>query len=237
MEKKPLKRESGKTKQFISTDTIPISNLASGTPDGTKFVRDDNTLQVPALTANGALVYSNITFDTITAAAETTFTIPSYSVPANSLVAGSIITIRLAGVYSKQVIPSTITAKIKLGGTTYLTTGAITAIGSLTNRGWTALATLTIISVGATGTVQADGFVEFSTAATTALMVNVANTATQVIDTTSAQAITVTITWSTTGNSISLRQAQIFIDNLSNAGTAGTFVSRAQVMTMVSMRF
>lgn len=34
---------------------IPIANLASGTPNGTKFVRDDGTLQVPNNTAATAL--------------------------------------------------------------------------------------------------------------------------------------------------------------------------------------
>lgn len=32
----------------ITTGTFPIARLASGTPDGTKFVRDDGTLAVPA---------------------------------------------------------------------------------------------------------------------------------------------------------------------------------------------
>lgn len=34
--------------RFTSTDTIPIEHIATGTPDGTKFVRDDGTLAVPA---------------------------------------------------------------------------------------------------------------------------------------------------------------------------------------------
>jgi hypothetical protein len=32
----------------LAGDVIPIANLASGTPDGTKFIRDDGTLAVPA---------------------------------------------------------------------------------------------------------------------------------------------------------------------------------------------
>lgn len=30
---------------------VPIANLATGTPDGTKFIRDDGTLQLPAVTS------------------------------------------------------------------------------------------------------------------------------------------------------------------------------------------
>lgn len=45
---KPLKLSAGKIKQFASTDTVPIANLATGTPTGTKFIRDDGVLAVPA---------------------------------------------------------------------------------------------------------------------------------------------------------------------------------------------
>lgn len=41
---KALKQSDGKIKEMVSTDVIPISNLATGTPDGTKFIRDDGTL-------------------------------------------------------------------------------------------------------------------------------------------------------------------------------------------------
>lgn len=46
---KPLKLEGNKTKQMSSTDVIPIANIATGTPDGTKFVRDDGTLVTPTI--------------------------------------------------------------------------------------------------------------------------------------------------------------------------------------------
>lgn len=42
---KPIVLNTNGTKKEIgSTEIIPIGNLAEGTPDGTKFIRDDNTL-------------------------------------------------------------------------------------------------------------------------------------------------------------------------------------------------
>jgi hypothetical protein len=47
--KRPLILNSnGSTAEIATGDTIPIANLASGTPDGTKFIRDDGTLVTPA---------------------------------------------------------------------------------------------------------------------------------------------------------------------------------------------
>lgn len=46
-DKKPLVNYSGKLKEIATGDKIPIANLASGTPDGTKFIRDDGTLATP----------------------------------------------------------------------------------------------------------------------------------------------------------------------------------------------
>lgn len=37
----------GSTSTITTGDTIPIANLATGTPDGTKFIRDDGTLVTP----------------------------------------------------------------------------------------------------------------------------------------------------------------------------------------------
>lgn len=46
-DKKPLALYSGKKKEMQATDKIPIANLATGTPTGSKFIRDDGTLAVP----------------------------------------------------------------------------------------------------------------------------------------------------------------------------------------------
>lgn len=46
-DKKPLVLYAGSKKEIQSGDKIPVENLATGTPDGTKFIRDDGALVVP----------------------------------------------------------------------------------------------------------------------------------------------------------------------------------------------
>lgn len=41
--KKPIKRESGKNKEFAATDTIAVNNLAPSGNNGEVLVKDDTT--------------------------------------------------------------------------------------------------------------------------------------------------------------------------------------------------
>lgn len=135
----------------------------------------------------------------------------SYTIPANSLTAGSIIRVNLYGVYGTTVVAPTLTGKLKLGSTVMLNTGALTTVVSLTNAGWWAEALMIVQTTGASGSIEAQGYAVFATAATTGLSVNIANTAAITIDTTAAQALTVTTQWSAANaaNTITLRQAAI----------------------------
>jgi hypothetical protein len=47
-DKKPIVLNGGQQEVIQSGDLIAISAIATGTPDGTKFIRDDGTLAVPA---------------------------------------------------------------------------------------------------------------------------------------------------------------------------------------------
>lgn len=179
----------------------------------------------------GSLVYSNTAASSAIAntTTETSFSIPSYSIPANSIVAGTVIRVKIWGVYSTDVVPPTLNMRIKLGGTTYLATGAVTTVGSLSNKQWTGEAEFTCFTAGSSGTIQADAIGFLQTAATTSLSVSVPNSATQTINTTTAQAVTCTIQWGTASasNSISCTQFQIYLEQLSTASTAGTFLQVA----------
>lgn len=165
------------------------------------------------IVGGGVKAYSNTdtTGNTIiNAFAETAFA-SSYTVSANSLAAGDVIRIKLWGVYGTSVVAPNITMKVKIGSTTVLNTGAITAVAGVTNGGWFGDIDLSFFTVGASGTCDAQAYGEFATAATTGLSVNVPNAGTQVIDTTTSQAITITITWSaaSASNTITLRQIEI----------------------------
>lgn len=46
-DQKPLVQIAGQVQQIPAGDKIPVANLATGTPDGTKFIRDDGVLITP----------------------------------------------------------------------------------------------------------------------------------------------------------------------------------------------
>lgn len=54
-DQKPLVFVAGQLQQIAAGDKIPVANLAAGTPDGTKFLRDDGVLATPAGTSLAAI--------------------------------------------------------------------------------------------------------------------------------------------------------------------------------------
>lgn len=52
---KPIKRENGRTKQFLSTDTVPFSNIPTGKVSNTIATGDDNRFYDDALLIEQAL--------------------------------------------------------------------------------------------------------------------------------------------------------------------------------------
>lgn len=148
----------------------------------------------------------------------------SYTIPANSLAVGSVIRVKLYGIYSTAIAPPTLSLTLALGGTTILASGAVTMVGSLTNNGWWADALLTVTAIGASGTVEAQGYAEFSTAATTGLSLDLTNTAAiGSVDTTGTLALTVTAQWSaaSASNSIQLREMIVEVMQVGASGAGG----------------
>jgi len=125
----------------------------------------------------------------------------SATLPANFFFAGKSIKLRMSGVYSSTGSP-TITVKVKIGGSTFLTTGAATS-GSGTNNVFEISANITCRSVGATGTIFAQGY--YSEEHAGGVLADMPNTAVTTIDTTGTLAINITVQWGTmaAGNTIS----------------------------------
>jgi hypothetical protein len=214
-------------------DLSPLLDQAAGSAQGSVLYRgaqrwaalppgsSGQFLQTSGAAANpswasipfsGSLVYQDGTVpggNTIANTGAATAFASSYSIPAGSLTVGSVIRVKLYGVYSTALTPPTITLAIKVGSTTLLTTGAITAVNSLTNDGWWTEALMTVTAIGASGSMEAQGFSCFATAATAAQNVDMTNTAVVgSIDTTASLALTANVTWGTASasNTITLRE-------------------------------
>lgn len=138
--------------------------------------------------------------------AETAFA-SAYTAAGGSLAVGNVVRIKLWGTYGTALIAPTMTGKVKLGSTTVLNTGAITAVAGLSNAGWMAEGYFVVTAIGASGSVECQGYASFATAATAALSVHVDNASPFSVDTTSGLALAATVQWSTASasNTITLR--------------------------------
>jgi hypothetical protein len=168
------------------------------------------------------LVFSNTTVpagNTVANTSVETFFTSSYVVPPSALVAGMVVRVKLFGVYSTGVIAPTLTLRIYFGSTVLISSGAITTVAGVTNEGWSGEGLFIVQTIGATGTVEAQGLSEFSTAATAALFINMDNTASITVNTTIAQAVQVSVQWGGTvaaSDTITLRE--MTIETMSAAG-------------------
>lgn len=149
--------------------------------------------------------------NTIASTASETAFASSETFAGNSLAVGSVIRVTMYGVYGTALIAPTLRGKLKLGSTTLLDTGALTTVAGVTNAGWSACALFVITAVGTGGTMEAQGFAQFATAATTGLSVNISNTAAISVDFSVSQAMTTTAQWSalSASNTITMRQCLI----------------------------
>lgn len=219
------------------------SSIPTFTVNAKGLITAAGTTSLSSSTTNyfGSLVYANTSVpagNTITSTSETAFD-SSYTIPAGSLNAGDVVRVKLYGVYSGTVLP-TIRGKVKFGSTTMLDTTAITGLAVSANFGWWAEGLFVCDTNGASGAIEAQGYVEFATAATTGLSVNTPNAATVTVDTTASQAITVTIQWGAggTGQTITLREMAVEVlrtnsglaNTVQNGGTGNTTLTAHAVL-------
>jgi len=170
------------------------------------------------------LVFSNTTVpagNTVANTSVETFFTSSYVIPPSALVAGMVVRVKLFGTYSTGVIAPSLTLRIYFGSTVLISSGAITTVAGVTNEGWSGEGLFIVQITGATGTIEAQGLSEFSTAATAALFINMDNTAPITVNTTIAQTVQVSAQWGGTvaaSDTITLRE--MTIETMSAAGIA-----------------
>ena len=161
--------------------------------DGTFYLTEVATRRAISVSADAIIATTTVTNTTD----ETTlYTGP---VPANELLAGKTYRVNLYGLISTVNVSQTITVRLKLGATTIST--AVVTPANLTDEPWHATFTVTVRSVGATGTVStfSEVFVETSHDAVSESVV---------IDTTAAEDVTLTAEWGAAdvGNVFSVTQ-------------------------------
>jgi hypothetical protein len=126
------------------------------------------------------------------------------TLPANFFKQGKVMRFRLCGRYTTDVAPGNATIDLKLGSTTFRTTGSYGLDASVTNLPWEIEGEITCYTTGATGTVEGVAWWAHGiTGATGNFNIEpMAGTGTVTIDTTAAQAFDVQWTATDAGTSI-----------------------------------
>lgn len=198
---------------YLSQDgTSGLGGNAGSTQAG--FTTKDGLVTAYSQSAqsNSTVPGGNTIANTTTATAFTS----TGTVAANTAAVGNVYRLTLYGVYSTAVLAPTLNLSILLGSTVICTSSSITTIGGLTNDGFRAECLVIVTTAGASGVVEAQGNVLYGTAATTALTVLMANTATiGGIDFTSSNNFSAKITWGTASASNTITLRQFVIEKLS----------------------
>ncbi|MBP9190659.1 MAG: hypothetical protein KBF51_14075 [Chitinophagales bacterium] len=191
-----------------STDYIMSYDASGG---ANKKVLMTNIGNNTIFTATGDGIVSNTTTPTTLIGAG----VGSLTINANTLVAGKSYIIKMYGYMNTLASPGNLTVETKLNSIVVATTTAVAAPTSLTNRRVEIETIITCRTTGVTGTVMAQGSFQFNNNTTAGLTREMLNMSTVTINTTTNQAIDVTMTWSTasTSNNITITNATIEIIN------------------------
>lgn len=154
----------------------------------------------------GGNLFSTTGSTTVTAASATTLigaVSGSTTIAANTLTAGSVTEFHAQGFYSSPALARTLTIDLLIGGSTRLTTGALTVLASVTNGAWRLFCDVTTRTAGASGTQIGNCLLEMGPSSTSILTPaegSMASTSTWTVDTTGTLAVDLKATWdSTTG--------------------------------------
>lgn len=183
----------------------------------------DGTLVKATLIPNGVLYSATAASNTVTnTTVETAFSNSTYTIPANSLQAGDVIRIRGQGLVVGAANTDTITIKVKLGSTAILTSPAPDTV---TNDIFVFDTDLIIRTIGASGTFVAGGTASIQTPSAAAGAADITAPSfvgSTAINTTTTNAITVTVTWSVADTADQARLDVLTIE-LYRPTTGGSF--------------
>lgn len=127
----------------------------------------------------------------------------SATIGANVLVPGANYKIHARGIINNTGTP-TLEIKAKLGSVVIADTTAFTTVSIAGNNVWTFDCDIACNSIGASGTVYAQGAFNYFSAATTSNPVQAGNSTATTIDTTASKALGLTATWGTASSSNSI---------------------------------
>lgn len=202
---------------FMAGDSGEDGDLGAPGAPGVPGAPGTPGIAGPTGPAGTTLVYVNTTIPAGNTVANTsieTFFTSSYTVPANSLAIGTVLRVRFFGVYSTGVVAPSLTLRVYFGSTVLITSGTLTTVANITNDGWSAEGLFTVQGIGSSGTIEAQGLSEFSTASTVVLFVNMDNAAPITADTTINEAVRASVQWGGTVNAsdtITLREMTVEI--------------------------
>lgn len=153
--------------------------------------------------------------DSVTGASEQTFA-TTYNIRPRSLVAGQVLAVDATGIYNQFSTPGSQTVKVKFGSTTICSSATFAGTASMSNRGWKLHALITVISIGSSGTVEAQGWLSMATAAKNSIEIEMPNTAVVgSIDTTGT--LNLNLSWTQTNsnaaNNSQMRQLVVSVLN------------------------
>ena len=131
------------------------------------------------------------------------------SLVANTFSEGRTIRLDARGYYNTPAVPDNLTIRVKLGGTTVLSTGSRSPSGLASTLAFQVESVITCITTGGSGTVFAQGeFPHLEPSGLTSINWAMTNNATTVINTTGANIIEITAQWSGASSG-----SQLFLTN------------------------
>lgn len=208
---------------FIGTDAERIAYDTTGLRAGATWI-DTDTDDVLFWNGNtwsalgvGCIFVQTANKTIVNTTTETTLIgagVGSVTLPANLLRAGKSIRITARGINSTGPAAGTLTFRAKLGGTNVCASPSNAATNNLVNRGWRIAVDITCRTVGATGTVRAQGSIYRSTGAGTSNTWMLVSTSDTVINTTTVLAINVTAQWGTASASNTITCTNLTIEIL-----------------------